>query len=424
MISNGKMLGIIGIAIIVIIVALVILFMGGGANIKQSAASNVGNQTKNSGTNAAGSNNAKSAIPSSESSIYTSLASKKNISFGSLLNYITDTNSTNSTPVMIDYNGSVIGTYSILSLNFPVKLEYAKVNNDWRIKFSATSIPIIGNDTGYTVYKNGTLYSCSQNTVINNTGKGVSTKCKIEKNSSISGINTSSLSNYNLSINKLNETSYNGIPCLYVSASAINITAPTNKNSTMPSNGEADIYVNTCIYTQHRLPLNLSLNITAINKTNNNQILSVKVKLNKVSITDNVSQTLIDTLPGPVVNNTGINAINNSYSSNGSGSYNMYHINNACNKVVFIYLNNGYAVCDNFKVVLVGLSSQNATTQYSEFNIYNNRTGALIMAGLGADLFQTSDITYNNVTLNIHNEGTFNMTGLQDSAINLTAVPI
>ena len=46
MMLNGKMLGVIGIAIIVIIVALVILFMGGGANIKQSAASNVSNQTK------------------------------------------------------------------------------------------------------------------------------------------------------------------------------------------------------------------------------------------------------------------------------------------------------------------------------------------------------------------------------------------
>ncbi|MCL5423975.1 MAG: hypothetical protein M1385_02730 [Candidatus Marsarchaeota archaeon] len=419
---NGKTFGIIGIAIIVIAVAVVILFMGGGASIK-STSSTAGNQTKNSGTNAAGSGNTGSSIPKSESSIYTSLASKKNISFGSLLNYITDNNSANSTPIMVSYNGSVVGTYSIISLNFPVKLDYAKVNNDWRLNFSAVSLPIVGNYTGYIIYKNNTLYSCSKSTVINDTVKNTVVNCQTEKNSNISGINTSGLSNYNLSINKLNETSYDGTPCLYVSASANNLTAPATQNSTIPSEGKLNIGVNTCIYAQYRLPLNLNINITAINKTNNNQILSINVKLNKVSITNNVNQTFVDTLPGPIVNYTGINTANNSYGGGGYGSNNMYYINNACNQTVFIYLNKGYAVCNNFRVVLVGLSSQNATTQYSEFNIYNNKTGMLVMAGLGANLFHTSDVTYENVTLDITNEGTFNMTGLQDSAIRLNTMP-
>ncbi len=409
---NGKMLMIL--AAVIVVVAILVVFVG-----RSSSPSSTNKGSTFNTSSASSSQKTSLSVSPSESSAYTTLSSKKNIGFESLLNYVTDTNSTNSTPIMIDYKGTASGTYSVLSLDFPINLEYANVNNNWRLKLNATSIPLFGNITAYSIYKNGTLYSCSQNTVYNDSGRSVSTQCRIEKNNSISGISVSSLSNYNIKINKISESSYNGIPCLFVSGNADNITTPESSNSTVPSNYNANINVSTCIYTQYRLPLNLSINMTAINKTNSNQKITLNLKLNEVSIVNNVNQTYVDTLPGPIVNSTSLSTFNNSNGNNG-GSTNLHEFNNACNQTVFLYVNKGYAICGNYKVVLVSVSSENITTPYSTFNIYNNETGTLIMAGLSADLFQTSDITYNNVTLDIYNAGTFNMTGLQDSAIRLS----
>ena len=354
------------------------------------------------------------AIPESESVAYSKLSSMKTIGLLNFTNMITNTNTTNASPISIVYRGQAVGSYSVLSINVPFNLNYSAANNDWRMKINATSIPLFGNLTTYAIDKSGTMYSCSKTMVYygNNGISNASIQCQIANNT-VSGLNFNNMKNlskYNLNISEVQEREYNSIPCLFIVASLKNATSPQTANNTVPNNFIANINMSACVYTQHMLPLNFSINVSAQNKTNSNQKVVIDLKMNEISMTNKVTAQEISTLPGPIVNSTASNGFGSSSSSSTGGvsQTNSFYVHTGvCNVTTFINLNNGYATCNNFKVVLIGVSPINTTTPYSVFNVYENSTGTLIKGNLIIDEFQNGSVAYNNMVLNIKNDGVF-----------------
>jgi hypothetical protein len=207
----------------------------------------------------------------------------------------------NSTPkINVSYTGTetitiASGKDAGTSIKVLTTLEYQKYYNNSRITITARGVPLIGNVSVVEIsLANKSLYTCGSFSVSDGFD------CQPIA-SNISGIaksylalgdlpNSTSDSRGGVVIKKLGTSSYNGDPCYLV---VINTTRPLNISST-----NATFNAKACLSEQYYIPSNLSFSEQVA--TEGGSRTTVSVTLNQVSLNQQVVQSEVTDIPGPV----------------------------------------------------------------------------------------------------------------------------
>lgn len=203
----------------------------------------------------------------------------------------------------VSYTGSISGI--AVPLKFPITVQNQRFSNDSSIRIALRNVPLISHVNFSIIKFNGSIYDCAPNSVFS---KNITYSCGQQQDQSSAPLNIFSLtgSGINVTVTNLYPSQYNGTPCVYVNSTFqisksqsngfLNSLASINggqQNATSDTTGTLD----SCINPANNLALTLNVGVV-IKQTNSST--SLKISMAQVSNNNNVLDSQIRELPGPI----------------------------------------------------------------------------------------------------------------------------
>ena len=212
-----------------------------------------------------------------------------------------------------------------MQLKIPLVVSYSKYYNDSRIYLNASGIPLIGNMAIIQINDNGVRYSCSAGSGLLSGSSSTGFTCSnSSSNSSGASMQLSlpqqvgSLNGITSTLSVLGSSEYIGHNCTIVKMDGTVNPAAMGSNSSLSSVTEItsgnSIYaysVSACLANDYFVPLHVDANMHTLNSSKS--AMSMNLTLDATSLTTDVSQGSVVSLPGPIISSP----------ASGLGNYNM-----------------------------------------------------------------------------------------------------
>ncbi|MDE1856345.1 MAG: hypothetical protein KGH49_03890 [Candidatus Micrarchaeota archaeon] len=291
-------------AIAPLIIILIILLIGAGtvATYYVYATSNPAPSLPN----LSGSTN--SSIQSLASSpLYKSLSSQTNVNIANLSQ--TPTGALGTLQYNITYLGKISASVNVGGVSLPVIAPLAITNlryaNDSKLAISLSGVPVIGSVNASFVKLGNTIYTCSQQDLLNKSSGYV---CSAKSDANVTNLTLYYLATgINATVNNVYPSEFDGTPCIFLNSSfaiplskvgpylgqlsflngILNVSSINGVNGVLQS----------CVSPASNLPLTAYL---ALYLSQPSTTTTVILSLSEVGIGGPVSDSSITTLPGPV----------------------------------------------------------------------------------------------------------------------------